>query len=220
MTEDEREAQSKLVRPVAPGSGLPTPVQSAASTGQQAQTKAVSLTVAAPAPSSPVAAAPAARVAPEAARSAAPLPPTPAMSPVPAASSVPATPAPTVDTDADADTDEDLDEADVPLTLTERLRRLPPAPVILTAGSIGSLLFLAKAMTSHTTPVAVLMSSAVVTALIFGVDAVIASIATWRSGQDGESGRALLLAVVGGVAALVSAGAFAGTLVMILVLLS
>jgi hypothetical protein len=127
---------------------------------------------------------------------------------------LPAAPA----TTPDADTDEEFDEDDVPLTLVERLRRLPPAPVILTVGSIGSLLFLARAVTSHTTPVAVLMSSAVVTGLAFGLDAVIASIATWRSGQDGESGRALLLAVVGGVSALICAGAIAGTLVMILVL--
>jgi hypothetical protein len=136
---------------------------------------------------------------------------------------IPTAPALESDSDADGEPDPDADsdeesEEDVPLTTADRLRRLSPAPVILTAGSIGSLAFLALAVTSHTTPLPVLMSAAVVTGLIFGVDAAIASVSTWRSGQDGDSGRALLLAVVGGVAALVAAGAFAGTLVMILVL--
>ena len=112
-------------------------------------------------------------------------------------------------------------EADVaPATLIERLRRLPPAPILLTLGSIGSLVFLLLAVTSHTTPIAVLLSAAVVTGLIFGVDAIIASVVTWRSSQSGEVGLALLAAIVGGVASLVSLGALAGTLVLILVLSS
>ena len=103
-------------------------------------------------------------------------------------------------------------------TFVEWLRALPPAPIILTIGSLGSLLFLLRAVTSHTTPVAVLMSAGVVTGLIFGVDAVIASVATWRFSQDEDSGRALLMALAGGMAYLVSFTAFAGVVVMILVL--
>ncbi len=122
------------------------------------------------------------------------------------------------DLEPDEDADSDEDEQELQLTLVERLRRLPPAPTILTAGSIGSLIFLLRAVTSHTTPVAVLMSAAVVTGLIFGADSVVSSIACWRASQYGESGRAVVLAMVGGIAALVCAGAFAGTLVMILVL--
>ena len=120
------------------------------------------------------------------------------------------------DDNAEDDTDDDAD--DEPLTLIERLRRVPPAPILLTIGSIASVLFLLLAVTSHTTPVAVLLSAAVVTGLIFGVDAIIASVVTWRLSQSGEVGRAFLAAMVGGVASLVSLGALAGTLVLILVL--
>jgi hypothetical protein len=118
-----------------------------------------------------------------------------------------------------ADGEDEVDDDVEPLlTLADRLRRLSPALVILTAGSIGSLLFMARAVTSHTTPVAVLMSAGVVTGLIFGADSVIASVATYRAAQNGEGGRAVLLALVGGVSAVVCAGALAGTAVMILVL--
>jgi hypothetical protein len=73
-------------------------------------------------------------------------------------------------------------------------------------------------MTSHTTPVPVLLSSAVVTGLAFGVDAVVASFMTWHAGQNGEGGKALLLALVGGMSAVIAAGAFAGTLILALLL--
>jgi hypothetical protein len=120
--------------------------------------------------------------------------------------------------EAEDDEDDEDDAEDMPLTLADRLRRLQPAPVLLTAGSIGSLVFLLRAVTSHTTPVAVLLSAAVVTGLIFAVDAVISSRGTWRASQNGETREAFVLALVGGVSTLVSFAAFAGMLVMILVL--
>ena len=112
------------------------------------------------------------------------------------------------------------DEPDIQLTFAARLRRLSPALVILSILSIGSLVFLAFAMTSHTTPVPVLLSSAVVVGLAFGVDTVVASFMTWHAGQNGEGGRALLLALVGGTSAVIAAGAFAGTLILVLLLKS
>ena len=119
---------------------------------------------------------------------------------------------------APADLDSDYEAQEHPPTLAARLRRLSPVPVLLTLGSIGSLVFLGLAMTSHTTPVAVLMSAGVVVGLIFGANAVVASIGTWRATQDGESGRALLLAAVGGTSAVISATALAALLVMVLLL--
>lgn len=119
---------------------------------------------------------------------------------------------------AATDLELDYDAEDPPRTLADRLRRLSPAPVLLTLGSIGSLIFDGLAITSHTTPVAVLMSAGVATGLIFGANAVIASIGTWRSTQDGEYRRALLLAGVGGVSAVVSTGALAALLVMVLLI--
>jgi hypothetical protein len=62
------------------------------------------------------------------------------------------------------------------------------------------------------------MSAAVVTGLIFGADAIVASRATWRASQEGETGLSFLLAFIGGVSSLISLGALAGTLVLVLVL--
>ena len=103
-------------------------------------------------------------------------------------------------------------------TIGERIRSLSPALVILTVGSIGSLIFTLIAVTSHTTPVAVLLSAGVVTFLIFAVDCVVTSVAMWRASQYGETLRALLLALMAGVASIVSLGALAGVLVMVLIL--
>jgi hypothetical protein len=117
------------------------------------------------------------------------------------------------------DFDDDELEAEEPhLTLAERVRTLQPAPVIMTIGSIGALVFLGRAVTSHTTPVPVLLSAGVVSCLVFGIDAGVATLGTYRAGREGRLRRALLLSVVGGVAALISAGAFSGVLVMVLVL--
>lgn len=146
----------------------------------------------------------------------------PAAPPVPA----PTVPAANQDDAAEDSADDEAvldgavadDEAKIPLTFADRLRRLSPALVILSILSIGSLAFLAFALTSHTTPVPVLLSSAVVTGLAFAVDATVASFMTWRAGQNGEGGKALLLALIGGMSAVVAAGAFAGTLILALLL--
>jgi hypothetical protein len=66
--------------------------------------------------------------------------------------------------------------------------------------------------------VPVLLSAGVVSCLVFGIDAGVATLGTYRAGREGRLRRALLLSVVGGVAALISAGAFSGVLVMVLVL--
>jgi hypothetical protein len=120
--------------------------------------------------------------------------------------------------DAD-DADDELDEPEEPpLTLAQKLRRVPPLLVVLVAGSLGSLFFLVRATTSHITPVPVLLSAGVVSGLIFAVDAAVASVATWAASRDGRTGQAFLLAAVGGIAGLFSAGSFAGVMLMILAL--
>jgi hypothetical protein len=118
-----------------------------------------------------------------------------------------------------SDEEIDLDqEVRPPVTIRDRLRHISPALATLTVGSIGSAFFLARAVTSHTTPVAVLLSAGVVTALAFAMDTSICSAATYRASRDGEAGRALLFAVLGGVSAVICALAISGTLVMILVM--
>jgi hypothetical protein len=103
-------------------------------------------------------------------------------------------------------------------TLKDRLRRLSPVYVALTVVSVGSVIFLSLAMTSHTTPIAVLLSAGVVTFLAFGLDAAICTVASYSAGQREEAGRALFFALLGGVSAVVCALSMAGTLIMILVL--
>lgn len=191
MSDDSREAQSKSDRPTASRSGLSGPA----------------------APAAPAALAPAA----------------PAAHPVPESEA---------DWDADVaagidradweyadgaddagELDDEPDEADEPpLTLAQKLRRVPPLLVVLVAGSLGSLFFLVRATTSHTTPVPVLLSAGVVSGLIFAVDAAVSSVATWAASRDGRTGQAFVLAAVGGIAGLFSAGSFAGVMLMILAL--
>ncbi len=130
--------------------------------------------------------------------------PAPSPGPAPRSASVPA---------------EDDDEGEEALTWADRFRRLSPALVTLGIGSIGALGFLIYAMTSHTTPVAVLLSAGVVVTLAFAADATIASIATWRAAvQDEDPGRALVLAIVAGGSAVICAGALGATTVLLLLL--
>ena len=220
MSEDPREAQSKYDRSAAATTGLPGPALPATPTDAAPPASTV--------PGRPAAAAPPTGPAGSAdervpAPSAVPVPAGPARS----AGCSPAARAPvtagSVDgtgaaSDVDDDTNAAYDEPDLPLSPADRLRRLSPALVTLGIGSLGSLILLALAVTSHTTPVAILLGAGVVTALVFGLDAVIASVATYRRSQDGETGRAVLLALVGGIAAVICASALAGSLIMVLAL--
>ena len=223
---EARQAQSKFDQPAVSGPAPTSPTEAATSAQDAvpaeapdveehpAQVKAV--------PGAPFVAVPAAPPVP-APPAAVPAPPVPAPTvPAPPA----AVPAANQDDAAEDSVDDEAvldgavadDEAKIPLTFADRLRRLSPALVILSILSIGSLAFLAFALTSHTTPVPVLLSSAVVTGLAFAVDATVASFMTWRAGQNGEGGKALLLALIGGMSAVVAAGAFAGTLILALLL--
>ena len=234
MSDDESQSQRKFDPPTVTGTGLTDPAaageedavpEALDSNDRPAQVKAVAPFVAEPAglPAEKPAAVPA-EVAIDRAtqvKAVAPFVAPPNRPHAPSAAG-PAEPALGDDIDDDSDYDEDSadDEPDIPLTFADRLRRLSPALVILSILSIGSLVFLAFAMTSHTTPVPVLLSSAVVTGLAFAVDAVVASFMTWHAGQNGEGGKALLLALIGGTSAVIAAGAFAGTLVLALLLSS
>ena len=114
----------------------------------------------------------------------------PAVRTVEPALSAPAPPPVSARDSADQDADDSyLDaEPNQPLTIKERLRRLSPTFVTLTVGSLGSMVFLALAMTSHTTPVAVLMSAGVVTSLVFALDTVLCTAAAYSAGGRQESG--------------------------------
>jgi hypothetical protein len=118
---------------------------------------------------------------------------------------------------ADALEDDELEAAEPPrLPLSERLRRTPPALVILALAAIGSSGFLAFELASRTAPIAVLSSASVVAGLCYVAISTVCSIATYRAATDGRTRQAFLLALIGGGAAIVAAAAFAGALVLVL----
>ena len=115
--------------------------------------------------------------------------------------------------------DEEPEKAVRPrLSLSERLKRTPPALVILTIAAVGSWGFLAWQLASRTAPISVLTSSAVVTGLVYVAVTIVCTVATYRAGSEGRTGRAFLLAFIGGIAAIVAALSFASALVLFLAL--
>lgn len=98
------------------------------------------------------------------------------------------------------------------------LRRLSPVAVILLSASFASLFALSWSILSRSTPIPILVSAGVMTGIVYALDTIAAAISTFRAGQDGRIGRALLLALFGGAASLISALSFAGSLVLVLLL--
>jgi hypothetical protein len=112
----------------------------------------------------------------------------------------------------------ETDESYPAPSIGERLRRLSPAVTMLSIASFGSLLVLAWAVLSRSMPIAILVGSAVVTGIVFGLDALAAGIGTYRSGRAGDGRRALLLALLGGAASMVCSLSLAAALIMVLLL--
>ncbi len=89
-------------------------------------------------------------------------------------------------------------------------RRISPGVVILAIALIGSVAYLAYAITVRDpSQIPLLASGAVVLGLVFGALAVYSLRATWRAGVAERNGRAVALGLVGGIAAAISAGCFA-----------
>ena len=122
-------------------------------------------------------------------------------------------PQPRPSDEAEADEQDNLARS-----LGRRLRRLSPVVVILSIGSLGTMAVGLWALLSHTSPIGLLVSAGVVAGIVFALDTIAAAVATYRAGQDGETVRALLLACLGGATSMISAVAFAGALVLVLLL--
>jgi hypothetical protein len=118
----------------------------------------------------------------------------------------------------DVEDDRLEDEFEPELTLAQRLKRTPPALVILGLGAIGSAVFMAYEVASHTAPISVLTSAGVATGLIYGAVAIVAGMASYRAAEQGRAARSYLLAFAGGSAAIVACGSFAGALILFLAL--
>jgi hypothetical protein len=146
--------------------------------------------------------------------------PTPQAAPPPSAPSLPVSAPPPPDDESDEEYDEfwdTFDEApDAPLPLMARLRRLPPFVVLLSVASLASVAFLAVSVTRRSIEIPVLIAAAVVTGILFASDTVVLARSTYIAGGDGRGGLALLLALAGGVAAVVAGLSFGWAAVMVL----
>jgi hypothetical protein len=94
-------------------------------------------------------------------------------------------------------------------------RRISPGLIFLLVAVVGSVVYLIYAITVRdASQIPLLASGAVVLALVFGALAIYSLRATWRAGGEGRGGRAMLIALVGGIAAIAAAGALAGALIL------
>ena len=94
-------------------------------------------------------------------------------------------------------------------------RRISPGIVFIALALIGSLAYIGFAITVRdASQIPLLASGAVVLALVFAALAIYSLRATWRAGVEDRGGRALLIALVGGAAAIAAAASLAGALIL------
>jgi uncharacterized membrane protein len=103
---------------------------------------------------------------------------------------------------------------------TRRALKLPnitPGIAILAIALVGSVLLALYAITVRdASQIPLLASGAVALGIAFIALAVYCVRATWQAGVAGRNGRALGLAVAGGVAAIVGSGCLAGAIILFL----
>jgi FtsH-binding integral membrane protein len=93
-------------------------------------------------------------------------------------------------------------------------RGVSPGAVILAIALVGSLAYAIYALTSRDASIPLLASGAVVLGIVFGALAVYCLRSVWRAGLAGRDGRAILLGVTGGVAAMIAAGCVAAAIIL------
>jgi hypothetical protein len=89
--------------------------------------------------------------------------------------------------------------------------------VLIVIALIASIAYLAYAISVRdASQIPLLASGAVVLGIVFAAIAGVGARATWRSSVDGRDARAFGHAVLGGIAALIAAGCFAGAVILFL----
>ena len=95
--------------------------------------------------------------------------------------------------------------------------RLTPGIVFLAIAIVGSVAFALYAVTVRdASQIPLLAAGAAVCGIAFIALAAYALRATWRAGVDGRTGRAFLVAIGGGIAAIIGAGFVAGAIILFL----
>jgi hypothetical protein len=94
-------------------------------------------------------------------------------------------------------------------------RRISPGVVFLAIALVGSVAYLAYVVTVRdASQIPLLASGAVVLGISFLALALYSLQAAWRAGMEDRGRRALLLGLLGGIAAMATAGAFAGAFIL------
>jgi hypothetical protein len=107
--------------------------------------------------------------------------------------------------------DADQDQVDV-----ARGPRITPGIVMLAVAVIGSIAYMAFVVTVRdNSQIPLMASGAVVLSIVFAALAAYSVRASWRAGiEPGRGGRAILVALVGGGAAIAAAGFAAGAIIL------
>ena len=96
-------------------------------------------------------------------------------------------------------------------------RRVSPGLVFLAVALIGSALFALYAVTVRdASQIPLLAAGCAVLGIVFVTLAIFTVRATWRAGVDERAGRALMLGLGGGIAAIVGAGCLAAAVILFL----
>ena len=102
-----------------------------------------------------------------------------------------------------------------PAPTTGSRRRISPGVVFLVVALVASVAYVGYAITVRdASQIPLLASGAVVLAIAFGALTVYCFGAVLRAGREGRGGRAILIALVGGVAAMATAGSLAAAVIL------
>jgi hypothetical protein len=94
-------------------------------------------------------------------------------------------------------------------------RRISPGIVFLVVALVASAAYALYAVTVRdASQIPLLASGAVVLAITFGALTVYCFRATMKAGEEGRDGRAIAIALVGGLAAMAAAGTLAGAMIL------
>ena len=98
---------------------------------------------------------------------------------------------------------------------TPARRRISPGAVFLGVAIVASVAFSLYAVTvREADQIPLLAAGSIVVGLTFGALAVYCLRAIVRAGKSGRGGRAMALALLGGIAAMVAAGSLAGAFIL------
>jgi hypothetical protein len=101
------------------------------------------------------------------------------------------------------------------VTARSSRRRISPGVVFLAVAVIASVVYVGYAITVRdASQIPMLASGAVVVSIAFGALTVYCFGATLRAGREGRGGRAILIALLGGFAAMATAAAAAGAIIL------